>query len=191
MKVLIINSAQPPERNFADPIKTALDGMDLVITMGEWQNLPDLDELNEFDAIIISASPRGDNGNFQERIERFQWLKTVKTPVLGVCAGHQLIGTTFGGTLLQNQESEIGFLPVQVQVEDPLFAGHEASFNVEQCHNDSTTLPEDFVLLVSSPKCKVQAMRHKEKPIFSLQWHAEISNPEIFRNFIERVKVTT
>ena len=33
--------------------------------------------------------------------------------------------------------------------------------------------PEEFVLLASNENCKIQAMRHKERPIYGTQFHAE------------------
>ena len=57
-------------------------------------------------------------------------------------------------------------------------------------HNDEVTkLPEDFEILASSENCKVQAMKHKSKPLFGLQFHPEVEHTEfgetIFKNFVK------
>ncbi len=186
MKILIINSAEPKERGFVDPIVQALDGIDLEINICEWRK--NSDDLDSYDAIIISASPRGDNANFKDRIKAFNWLRTITKPVLGICAGQQFIGFIFGSDLIKNQEIEDGFFTVQIKADNPLFKGCKHEFEVEQHHNDSITLPDRFELLASSSKCKVQAICHKNKPIFSVQWHTERSNPEIIRNFVDIAK---
>jgi len=188
MKIFIINSAEPEERGFVDPIKEALTGMNLDIEVREWREIPDDFDKDIYDAIIISASPKGDNSNFENRIKSFQWLKTTQKPVLGICAGHQFIGYIFGSDLIQNREMEDGISSVQIETNDPIFKGYEHEFEVEQHHNDSITLPDGFELLASSAQCKVQAIRHKERPIYSVQWHAERSNPEIIRNFVAIAK---
>lgn len=188
MNILIINSAEPNERNFVDPIKQALHGMDLAVDIAEWKKIPVDIDIEKYNAVIISGSPRGDNANFKDRIKSFQWLKTTKKPVLGICAGHQFVGCTFGSTLIRDQEMEDGIFPVRIQTDDPIFKGCENEIEVEQYHNDSITLPEDFELLASSVKCTVQAMRHKTRPLYGVQWHAEKSNPEIIRNFIAITK---
>lgn len=184
MKILIINSAEPKDRDFVDPIKKILSEMKPHIDTGEWRKIFDDSDIEKYDAVIISASPKGNNANFEDRIKSFQWVKTTKKPVLGICAGHHFIGYIFGSQLIGNKEMENGILPVQIKTDDPIFKSHMNEIKVEQHHNDSITLPNEFELLANSDTCKVQAMRHKKKPIYSVQWHAERSNPEIIKNFI-------
>ena len=114
-------------------------------------------------------------------------MKTFRGAVLGICAGHQLMGKLFGADLIRDQEAEDGLMSVQITQADPIFEGHEKELTAEQQHNDSITLPEDFDLIATSSKCRVQAMRHKERPLYSVQWHPEKSNPEIISNFINEV----
>ena len=183
MEVLIINSAEPEDQSFVDPIKGALVGTDTTVQVREYGEVYDV---NSFDAVIISASPKGDDIVNDHR-QNFEWLLTYQNPVLGICAGHQLIGTMFGGELKRDTEAEDGDIHIQIVKEDPLFKRHEGELKVEQHHNDSITLPADFELLATSDKCEVQAMRHKERPTYSVQWHAERSNPDIIRNFINEI----
>lgn len=184
MKILIINSAEPNVRDFVDPIKEALNGMNVDIDIHEWREIFDDDAFEKYAAVIISASPRGNNANLEDRLKSFEWIKTTTKPVLGICAGHQIIGCIFGSTLIKNQEIEDGILPVHIQTDDLIFKGYTNQFDVDQSHVDSVTLPVDFELLASSPQCRVQAMRHKERLIYSVQWHAEKSTQEIIRNYI-------
>lgn len=183
MKILIINSAEPGNRSFVDPIQEALHKTEVTVHTKEHSEIPD----DTYDAVIISASSKGNNANFNARLKLLAWLRTTKLPVLGICAGHQLIGKLFGGELISDQESEDGISTVRVQKEDPIFEGYGDEFNVEQHHNDSITLPENFELLASSLRCRVQAIRHRERPLYGVQWHAEQSNPDIIRNFIKRI----
>ena len=186
MNILIINSAEPDERSFVDPIQAALSNTKAHTQIREYTEVPDTCDVNAFDAVIISASPKGDD-IVGDHMSHFQWLLTYQKPVLGICAGHQTIGTLFGGDLIRGKEAEEGDTSVQITKRDPIFEGLEDEFPVEQHHNDSITLPKDFELLATSPVCGVQAIRHKEHPLYSVQWHAEISNPELIQNFVNRV----
>ncbi len=55
-----------------------------------------------------------------------------------------------------------------------------------------TELPKNFKILAHSEKCKIQVMRHINKPIFGMQFHPEVTHTEngnkIFKNFIEICK---
>ena len=54
-------------------------------------------------------------------------------------------------------------------------------------------LPDDFELLASSKDCKVQAMKHKNKPFYGLQFHPEVEHTEygekMFKNFVKNCKI--
>ena len=61
---------------------------------------------------------------------------------------------------------------------------------VWEFHNDEVVkLPKDFEKLGESENCKIQAMKHKSKPLFGLQFHPEVEHTEfggkIFKNFVE------
>lgn len=182
--ILIINSAEPEERQFVDPIERYLSEQNASFVTREWREFIGADEVGPSSSVIISASPMGDNANFEERIRAFQWVKNVRVPVMGICAGHQFIGHIFGAELTRDRESEKGNVPVTILEDDPVFEGLGRVIDTEQQHHDSITLPNGFTLLASSGRCRVQSMRHTEKHIYGFQWHVEISNLEIIGNFI-------
>lgn len=192
MEILIINSAEPEERSFVDPVvqtiasrKIELDAELPRPEVREWREFSGVTDIGPYAAVIISASPMGDNANFQDRIQSFQWLKTACVPVLGICAGHQFIGHVFGSRLIRDAEAEEGLNQVRIQSWDPIFTGLEDEITVMQQHRDSISLPNDFLLLGRSDRCRVQAIRHADRPIYGVQWHAEISTPGMIRNLLE------
>ena len=187
IEVLIINTAEEDDYRFTDPILKAIKDQQVEANIKHWSELSGKLSIYPMDGVIISASPRGDNANFSKRLEVFRWLKTSEKPVFGICAGHQLIGATFGADLISNIEKEEGSVRVHILKDDPIFGGLKSGFLTHQDHEDSISLPPDFVLLANSENCRVQAMRHKTKPIYSVQWHAEISNPGLLRNFISQL----
>jgi len=191
MNILIINSAAPDDRAFVGPIEARLRHLEFQFTTREWEEFTGQESIRGFDSIIISASPMGDNANFTARLKAFQWLKACTVPVLGICAGHQLIGHIFGADLIRNKEAEKGPTQISLLTNDPLFSGLQEPCIVEQQHLDSISLPEHFILLASSAKCRVQGMRHATLPIYGFQWHVEISSLDIIGNFIRRTGHTT
>lgn len=183
MKTLLINSA-PYTREFVDPIMKVLNEADISVNLIDYHNIPS--NLNLFDGVIISASPKGDD-IVETHIPYYQWIKNFQRPILGICHGHQFIGVMYGAKLIRDEQSEEGEFLIDIKENNPLFKGYCKSFMVEQHHNNSITLPKNFTLLASSKNCKVQAMVHKEKPIYTTQFHAE-KNPDIILNFIKIVE---
>lgn len=117
-------------------------------------------------------------------------------PVLGICFGHQLIGKVFG--------SAIGSLPrfidkcqdIEVLESDDILKSWNVGqkLRVRQSHRDFlVNLPQKFTCLARSEKCKIEAMKHKTRPIYGIQAHIERSenkNPDgfqVLRNFLDMV----
>ena len=137
--------------------------------------------------MILSASPFGDD-IVDHHQSYYQWILQYTKPVLGICAGHHIIGRLFGSDIIRNREAEVGDCFVIADKTDYLFDGMEKRFIVKQNHKDSITLPEDFSLLAHSASCRVQVMKHMIRPIYSTQFHAELSNRPLIENFIAIVK---
>jgi len=174
-------------------------------THREWRTLRDLDvetkivpntisylELSKecIDGLVLSGgAPRvaleGDLGNCAELLDK------VRTPILGICAGHQYMARFFGGDAKPSKIPEFGKIELTLLIEnDAVFDGVAKKSIVWESHNDEVTiLPHDFELLAKSENCKIQAMRHKKKPFYGLQFHPEVEHTEygeqIFKNFVK------
>ena len=134
-------------------------------------------------------------------------LEETAKPVLGICGGHQLIGLLLGGHAgplrrLQPGETDIhlgyapgflkewGFYSVEFARGDALFAGFERPLIVKQAHFwELTRLPECLFPIASNANCRVQALRHRERTIYGVQFHPEFYDEEhtdgreLLRNF--------
>jgi len=142
------------------------------------------------DGLVLSGgAPRigleSDLGNCSEYLEKAGF------PILGICAGHQFMGRFFGGKVEPSKVPEFGKIELTLlKEEDVLFEGVSKKSIVWESHNDEVTvLPKDFEILGESESCKIQAMRHKEKPLYGLQFHPEVEHTEygerIFKNFVK------
>jgi len=123
-----------------------------------------------------------------------EYLEKAGFPILGICAGHQFMARFFGGKVEPSKVPEFGKIELTLlKEEDMLFEGVSKKSIVWESHNDEVTvLPKDFEILGESESCKIQAMHHKEKPLYGLQFHPEVEHTEygeqIFKNFVKICK---
>jgi len=115
-------------------------------------------------------------------------------PLIGFCGGHQLLAKAYGATIgpiapippgisqlhlattqnISGVEQEIGFQPVMVQTEHPLFHHLDARSAFFQAHYwEVKTTPASFERLATSDQCAIQAIGHRERPLFGTQFHPE------------------
>lgn len=123
-----------------------------------------------------------------------EYLEKADFPILGICAGHQFMARFFGGKVEPSKVPEFGKIELTLLKEDDmLFEGVSKKSIVWESHNDEViVLPKDFEIVGESESCKIQAMRHKEKPLYGLQFHPEVEHTEygeqIFKNFVKICK---
>ncbi|MCK4332034.1 MAG: GMP synthase subunit A [Thermoplasmatales archaeon] len=176
-------------------------------THREWRTLRDIDvdtkivpnttsfeDLNNenIDGLVLSGgAPRvaleGKLGNCTEYLEKADF------PILGICAGHQFMAQFFGGEAAPSKVPEFGKIELILLKDDKLFDGVPKKSIVWESHNDEVTvLPKAFEVLGESESCKIQAMRHKEKLLYGVQFHPEVEHTEygeqIFKNFVNICK---
>lgn len=131
----------------------------------------------------------------------FEVIHEARQPVLGVCGGHQQIALAYGSTLGIMQRVEPGegyagavkirgFYDVETDGES-IFAGLPRRVTVWQSHYEEVKeLPENFELTASSESCRIEAMQHASRPLFSVQFHPELFDEEhpqgkhILENFL-------
>jgi GMP synthase (glutamine-hydrolysing) len=177
-------------------------------THREWRTLRDLnvetkivtnnisfDDLvkEDIDGLVLSGgAPRiglhETLGNIDEYLEKANF------PILGICAGHQYMAHFFGGVAKPAKKPEYGKIELNILKEDAIFKGVPKKSIVWESHNDEVTkLPISFICLAESESCKIQAMKHKNKPFYGLQFHPEVEHTEygelIFKNFVKLCKI--
>ena len=113
-------------------------------------------------------------------------------PVLGLCYGHQLIAHLSGGKVKQGSKREYGITYVTITKPVGVLEGLNGKEKVWMSHGDTVQkLADDYKTLAYSENCPVAAFRHKEKPIYGLQWHPEVVHTEhgekMLRNFVFEV----
>ncbi len=122
-------------------------------------------------------------------------------PTMGLCASHQLMGFMFnhGFRSLTKLEDEMmrplrpgepdvldpnpdalgyfceeGFHQVAALQADPLFDGLPDPFVVRQSHYaEMKIVPPGFDLIASNGNCRIQAIKHRDRPLYGTQFHPE------------------
>ncbi|MBN2636403.1 MAG: type 1 glutamine amidotransferase [Prolixibacteraceae bacterium] len=185
-KILIINNAEPGLTEFTKPLENIIKDSGFETFTIEYAETINFD-FSPFSGIIMSGSSQGDD-IVKHHLPYFKWIKQCKIPVFGICAGHHITGYLYGAELLRSKEPESGVFKVQIIKNDFIFSEMENEFNVQQMHNDSITIPEEFELLATSETCKNQFMKHKQKAIYTSQFHPEYFNHSIIENFLEQCR---
>ena len=117
-----------------------------------------------------------------------------ESPVLGICAGLQLLATFAGGSVApmtaSGRRPERGYLPVDVLDDSGLLAGLPRRAILFQDHEDEVErLPPGFRVLARTPSCEVQAIADVERGWWGTQFHPERFDEEhpggerVLRNF--------
>lgn len=180
--VLIVNSAEPMVREFVDPLTTLVHQSGYDYHLVEYRELVNL-ELDQYSAIILSGSPCG-NDIVDHHLSWFDFLEWWKKPLLGICAGHHLVGSYFGSRLIRESEKEIGTVNVELVQYDPVFEGLSNNFQAEAMHHDSITLPDGFTVLARTRSCRNVVMKRNGYVWYTFQFHPEIRNRKIIENFL-------
>ncbi len=110
-------------------------------------------------------------------------------PVLGICYGMQLACQQLGGQVTPAHSREFGRARCHIEELDPLFLGVPAETTVWMSHGDQvSTVNGQFLALAATDTCPVAAVRHRDRPIYGLQFHPEVSHTpaggRILKNFL-------
>ncbi len=115
-----------------------------------------------------------------------------RIPVLGVCLGHQCIGHVFGGRVVRAPRLMHGKTSPILHDGLGLFAGLPNPFQAGRYHSLIVADPVPDVLEVTArtPEGEIMALRHREYPIYGVQFHPEsVLTPEgrrLLQNFISQ-----
>ena len=141
--------------------------------------------------IVISPGPCTPNeaGISVALIERFAG----KTPILGVCLGHQAIGQAFGGHIVRARHVMHGKVSPVAHDGRGVFAGLPSPLIGTRYHSlaiDADTMPACLEVTATSDDGEIMGVRHREFAIEGVQFHPEAILTEhghaLLKNFIER-----
>ncbi len=168
-------------------------GAELEVVRNDVEGVPDLLARNP-DGIVLSPGP----GRPEDAGVCIDLLRAAPpAPLLGVCLGHQALGSAFGGTvgraraLMHGKTSEIEHQGVG------LLAGLPSPFVATRYHSlavEEDSLPASLEPLAWSEDGTLMAMRHLELPYWGVQFHPESvltdTGPQLLQNFLDYCEAT-
>ena len=103
-----------------------------------------------------------------------------KIPLLGVCLGHQAIGAAYGARIVRARRPMHGKVSPVAHDGTGLFAGLPTPLRVTRYHSlviDPPTMPAELETCAWTDEPgsndEIQALRHKSKPVWGVQFHPE------------------
>lgn len=163
---------------------------DILVFRNDEKTCREIEELHP-NRIVLSPGPgRPENAGICEEAARYF---AGKIPLLGVCLGHQAICEAYGGRvsyarqLMHGKQSDI-----YLKKNEPLFRGLGRCIKGARYHSlavEKDSLPPELQLIAETKDGEVMAVRHRDYPIYGLQFHPEsILTPEggtLLKNFME------
>ena len=148
-------------------------GEDVMIRRNDQTTIKEIEEAAP-EALIISPGPGNPDsaGISMDAIRAF----TGKIPILGVCLGHQAIGQVFGGKVIHAKKLMHGKASPVKHDGKGIFTGIPQNFKAMRYQSlavDASTLPDCLQITGRSDDGEIMAMRHRDYPIFSMQYHPE------------------
>ncbi|MFL6440078.1 MAG: anthranilate synthase component II [Terriglobales bacterium] len=143
--------------------------------------------------IVISPGPRTPN-EAGITVDLIRHLGG-KIPILGVCLGHQAIGSAFGGRVVRSDRIMHGKTSMVEHDGRTIFRGVGSPMVANRYHSlivEEKNLPKELEISARSEengKTIIMGLRHRELPIEGVQFHPEsVLTPDgakLIRNFLQ------
>ena len=165
-------------------------GASVTVKRNDDITLDDIDTLAP-DKIVISPGrcTPDDAGISLDVIRRYAG----KTPLLGVCLGHQAIAQAFGARIVRAEKVMHGKTSPITHQQQGVFRGLNNPLTVTRYHSlliDPATLPDCFEVTARSETGEIMGIRHREWDLEGVQFHPESILSEqghaLLANFLTR-----
>jgi carbamoyl-phosphate synthase small subunit len=140
------------------------------------------------DGVFLSNGPGDPAATGEYAVPAIRDVLASGTPTFGICLGHQMLGIALGGRTMKMHQGHHG---ANHPVKDLTTGKVEITSMNHGFAVDTTTLPdsveETHVSLFDGSNC---GLRHKDLPVFSVQYHPEASpgprdSRYLFQRFVE------
>lgn len=173
----------------------AADTDDYIVIRNDAKTIDEIAKLNP-EKILISPGPgRPEQAGASEAVIREFGRKI---PILGVCLGHQAIGSVFGAKVVHAPSLMHGKTSQIVHDGKTVFRNVAEKFIATRYHSlalKPDTVPDELEISARTPDDVIMGIRHREYPIEGIQFHPEsiltTEGPKIIKNWLlgEKVEV--
>ncbi|TPV79841.1 aminodeoxychorismate synthase component 2 [Klebsiella pneumoniae] len=113
-----------------------------------------------------------------------------KTPLLGVCLGHQAIAQAFGATIVRAAQVMHGKTSLIEHNGEGVFQGLNNPLTVTRYHSLVIDPPSEFNVTARSASGEIMGIRHREWDLEGVQFHPESilseQGHQLLANFLKR-----
>ena len=148
------------------------------------------------DAVVIGPGPC-DPGQAGICLPLATACAESRTPLLGVCLGHQTIGQAFGGRVVRADEIVHGKTGHIHHAGSGMFRGLPSPFEATRYHSlivERETLPTCLEVTAWLDSAMIMGLKHRELPIEGVQFHPESiasqHGHQMLKNFLDSARVT-
>jgi anthranilate synthase/aminodeoxychorismate synthase-like glutamine amidotransferase len=167
-------------------------GADPIVVRNDKVSVADAVEMKP-DGVLLSPGPGRpeDAGIICDAIRAFAG----KTPVFGVCLGHQAIGHVFGGQVVRAPQLMHGKTSSIIHHDTGVFHGLDSPLLATRYHSlvvDRATLPAELEITAETTDGLVMGLRHRAMDVEGVQFHPEsiltTSGHQLLKNFLVRCR---
>jgi len=129
----------------------------------------------EFDGVLLSPGP-GTPERAGASVGLVHACAAARTPLLGVCLGHQAIGVAFGGTVDRAPELLHGKTSTVFHDDSGVLKGLPNPFTATRYHSLTIlpeTVPAELEVNARTESGVIMAVRHVDLPVHGVQFHPE------------------
>jgi para-aminobenzoate synthetase component 2 len=129
----------------------------------------------EYDAVLLSPGP-GTPADAGVSIPIVHAALAARSPLLGVCLGHQAIAEALGATVTHADELMHGKTSLITHDDSDFYAGVPQPFNATRYHSLAvvdSTVPSQLVVTSRTQGGVIMGFRHESAPVFGVQFHPE------------------
>lgn len=144
-------------------------------------------DAKSYAAVLITGSIASvtERAAWMERAaEYIRGVVAARTPLLGICFGHQLIAYALGGDVQRNPRGrEIGTVALASAVEDPLLVGLPRLIAVNSSHVDTVSVLPPGAIVVARTELDEHAILSFGESVRGVQFHPEMDD-RVMRGYV-------
>jgi len=163
---------------FVKPIEDLLKKEQKQYTTKKYTQIKNKD-IGKAKKIIICGTSLKDF-EFYNNLEKFEWIKKSKKPLLGICAGAQIIAKAFDATL--KDSLHVGLEKINISKE---FLKVKGDLQAYYLHQIGISRIGKNLERLSNENHKNSVLKHKTRPIYATLFHPEVRNKKVISNFIK------
>ncbi|RYG92371.1 aminodeoxychorismate/anthranilate synthase component II [Loktanella sp. IMCC34160] len=168
-------------------------GADVVVRRNDALTVQDAMGMNP-DMILLSPGPC-DPAQAGICLALTEAAAETRTPLMGVCLGHQTIGEAFGGKVVRCHEIVHGKMGQMHHSGKGVFSGLPSPFEATRYHSlvvERDSLPDCLEVTAWLEDGTIMGLQHKTLPIHGVQFHPESIASEhghrLLQNFLDLAK---